>query len=196
MSAIECYKEYTALRSHFNDKYDYIKYCGKIKVNPSTFESRKDKLFFQKLAKHTDVKNFLVANFSVNEKLYIRDLAYSEKAEKVYKDWLKKQQSLSYVFKTDLAKLDSDFDKNFVVEDNNHPLLLKKYLGNEICLETICLLVEAVGCKKYWDKKLQLDFIWDSVSVKIEKYSPFIVCDRTKIKKIVIDYFTEKYYNK
>ena len=67
MSAFECYKEYVALKNHFTKpSYDYFKYNGKAKLNPSSFDGRKDKLFFQKLAKHPDVHNFLVANLSEN----------------------------------------------------------------------------------------------------------------------------------
>lgn len=192
MSAIECYKEYLALKNHFTKtSYDYFKYNGKVKVNPSSFDSRKDKLFFQKLAKHPDVKNFLVANLSLNEKLWIRELAYSDEAEKNYKDWLKRQQSLTYIFKQDLSKLDTDFNSNFIVKDNQHPVLLKKYFGKDISLETLCLLLELSGAKKHWDSKMQYDLVWDSFRTKIEKYTPFINVDKENLKKIVIDYFDE-----
>lgn len=192
MSAFECFKEYVALKNHFSKPtYDYFKYNGKVKLNPSSFDTRKDKLFFQKLAKHPDVQNFLIANLSENERAWIKDLAYSEDAEKVYKTWLKRQQSLSYVFKQELGKLDSDFNRNFLCKSNEHPMLLKKFLGKEISLETMCLLLEFAGAKKHWDAKMQYDLVYDSVKTKIEKYSPFIKCDKDKLKKIVLDYFGE-----
>ena len=192
MSAFECYQEYLALKNHFSKPtYDYFKYNGKMKVNVSSFEKRKDKLFFQKLAKHPDVHNFLIANLSVNEKSWIRELAYSEEAEKTYKDWLKRQQSLTYVFKQELGKLDSKFNDNFVCRNNEHPTLLKLYLGKEISLDTMCLLLEISGAKKHWDSKMQYDLIWDNLRIKVEKYSPFITYDKDKIKNIVLDYFDE-----
>ena len=192
MSAFECFKEYVALKNHFSKPtYDNFKYNGKVKLNPSSFDTRKDKLFFQKLAKHPDVQNFLIANLSENERAWIKDLAYSEDAEKVYKTWLKRQQSLSYVFKQELGKLDSDFNRNFLCKSNEHPMLLKKFLGKEISLETMCLLLEFAGAKKHWDSKMQYDLVYDSVRTKIEKYSPFIKCDKDKLKKIVLDYFGE-----
>ena len=151
--------------------------------------TRKDKLFFQKLAKHPDVHNFLVANLSDNEKYWIRELAYSEEAEKRYKQWLKRQQSLTYVFKQQLGKLDSDFNQNFVVKDNEHPLLLKLFLGNDIDLETMCILLDLTGAKNHWDSKMKYDMVYDSVKLKIEKYTPFIRYDKEKIRKIVVDFF-------
>lgn len=191
MSAFECYKEYLALKNHFSKPdYDYFKYNGKLRANADSFNTRKDKLFFQKLAKHPDVHNFLVANLSENEKHWIRDLAYSENAEKTYKNWLKRQQSLSYIFKQELGKLDSDFNRNFVVKSNEHPLLLKLFLAKEISLETLCLLLEFTGAKKHWDNKMQYDLVYDIVKTKIEKYTPFIRCDREKLRKVVLDYFS------
>jgi len=63
MSAFECYKEYVALKNHFTQKsYDYVKYNGKTSVKADSFNSRKDKIFFEKLAKHKDPKGFLIAN--------------------------------------------------------------------------------------------------------------------------------------
>ena len=192
MSAIECYKEYLALKNHFTKtSYDYFKYNGKVKVNSSSFDSRKDKLFFQKLAKHPDVKNFLVANLSVNEKAWIRELAYSEEAEKTYKEWLKRQQSLTYIFKQELGNLDTRFDENFMCKNNEHPHLMKLYLGKQISLDTLCLLLELSGAKKYWDSKMQYDLVWDTLRIKVEKYTPFINVDKENLKKIVLDYFGE-----
>ena len=192
MSALECYKEYLALKNHFSKpSYDYFKYNGKVKVNASSFDSRKDKLFFQKLAKHPDVHSFLIANLAIDSKAWIRDLAYSETAEKTYKDWLKRQQSLTYNFKQELSKLDEDFNNNFLIKDNDHPILLKKFLGSEISLETICILLDLTGAKDHWDKKMQYDLVWDNTRTKIEKYTPFIKYDKEKIKNILLDHFGE-----
>jgi hypothetical protein len=192
MSAFECYKEYLALKNHFTKpSYNYFKYNGKIKVDFSSFDKRKDKLFFQKLAKHPDVHNFLIANLSDNSKLWIRELAYSEHAEKTYRDWAKKQQSLTYVFKQNLNKLNLDFNSNFLCKNNEHPILLKLYLGDEISLETLCILLELSGAKTHWDSKMQYDLVWDDLKTKLEKYIPFIKYDKDKIKNIVLDFFAE-----
>lgn len=191
LTPFEAYKEYLALKNHFSKlDYDYFRYNGKLRLKVDSFEKRKDKLFFQKLAKHSDVHNFLLANFSFNEKLWIRDLAFSEEAEKTYKDWLKRQQSLSYIFKSDLDKLLIEFNDNFIVKNNEHPFLLKKFLSQEISLETICLLLEFSNALKHWDIKMQYDLVWDKTRTKIIKYMPFIKCDKEKLKNIVIDSFS------
>jgi hypothetical protein len=192
MSAFECYKEYVALKKHFTTpSYDYFKYNGKINISYNTFEKRKDKLFFQKLAKHTDLKNFLIANFANDERSWIRNLAYNEEAEKIYKDWLKKNQSLTYVFKEDIKKLNDDFNSNFVCQENQHPILFKKFLGKEICLETLCLLLEFSNAMKHWNSKMEYDLVWETFRNKIEKYAPFIKCDKDKLRKICVEHFTK-----
>ena len=192
MSAFECYQEYLALKNHFSKPtYDYFKYNGKIKVNPDSFDKRKDKIFFQKLAKHPDVHSFLIANLAENDKAWIRELAYSEEAEKTYRDWMKRQQSLTYLFKSELSLLNPAFNENFICKNNEHPFLLQLYLGKNISLETLCLLLELSGAKKHWDSKMQYDLVWDTTRTKVEKYSPFITYDRDKIKNIVLDYFSE-----
>lgn len=191
MTSYECYKLYLAIKQHFTkDNYDYFKYNGKVRSNPASFEKRKDKIFFQKLAKHEDVEGFLVANLVINPKSWIKELAYSEEAEQNYRDWLKKKQSLTYIFKRELSNLSDDFNSNFTITgDNPHPNLLMLYLGGHVSLETLCLLLDLTGAKKYWDSKLEYDIIYDEVKRKIEKYTPFIKVDKEKIKKITIDYF-------
>ena len=191
MSAFDCYKEYLALKNHFSSpNYDYFKYNGKLKANSSSFDTRKDKLFFQKLAKHPDVHNFLVANLSRNEKAWIKELAYSEEAEKTYKDWLKRNQSLTYVIKNEIKQLDSPFDLNFIVSKNKpHPPLLKLYLGGYVSLETLCVLLDITKAKKHWDSKMEYDPIYQEIKLKIEKYTPFVKYEKEKVKNIVIDFF-------
>jgi hypothetical protein len=193
MSAFDCYKEYLALKNHFTKpSYDYFKYNGKMRANVAAFDSRKDKLYFQKLAKHSDPHNFLLANLSYNPKTWIKELAYSEVAEKTYKDWTKRQQSLSYIFKQELGKLDSVLKNNFICKDGEHPLLLKLYLGSEISLETMCLLLLFSGNKKIWDEKLQYDLVWEEIKTKVEKYTPFIKYEKEKMIKIALDYFDKE----
>ena len=191
MTAYECYKEYLALKQHFTkDNYDYFKYNGKVRSNPTSFDKRKDKIFFQKLSKHEDVHSFLVANLSETPKAWIKELAYSEEAEKKYRDWLKRQQSLTYLFKRELNQLAPTFYANLIVfDDDPHPYLLKMYLGNYVSLETLCLLLDLTGAKKHWDSKMEYDIVYEEVKRKIEKYTPFIKFDREKIKNIVLDYF-------
>lgn len=191
MTPYEAFKEYIALRSHFTSKsYDYFRYNGKIKsASANSFDARKDKLFFMKLAKHNDPKGFLVSNFVENDRAWIGSLAYNEQAQSTYKNWLKRVQSLTYNFTSDLSKLKEDFDSNFKIEEDSHPYVMKLYLRKDITLETLTILVDVVRCFSYWNKNMEFDPVWQDIALKIRKYRPFLQYDKDKIKEIILDKF-------
>ena len=192
MQPFECYKEYVALKNHFTQKgYDYVKYNGETRVKIEGFNARRDRFFFQKLAKHEDPKGFIIANLLENEKSWIGDIAYNERAQTCYLEWVKKIQSITYQFKNDMSCLMPSFNDNFITEDNNHPFVLKLFLRKDISLETLVILVDMTGCFKHWNKCMKDDPVWDSISLKIVKYRPFLNYDVDKIKSIVVDKFEE-----
>lgn len=190
MNAFDVFKDYVALKNHFTTKsYDYFKYNGKIKANPATFNQRKDRIFFMKLAKHQDPKNFLVANFVESDNAWIGDLAYNEDAQKNYINWSKRQQSLSYIFTNDVEKLDDKFDFNFIVENGQHPPAMKLYLRKQITIETLIILIDLVRCFSHWQKNMGEDIVWKELSHKLTKYKPFLQYDRAKMKNILLARF-------
>ena len=76
MTGYEVYKTYLALRMHFtNEKYDYQKYRGKVTASEKSFEERRDRYFFKKLAtKYSDneLMDYFVANFLHDPRGYIK----------------------------------------------------------------------------------------------------------------------------
>lgn len=191
MNAFDVFKDYVALKQHFTSKsYDYFKYHGKTRSStPQSYNQRKDKIFFMKLAKHQDPKNFLVANFVESDNAWIGDLAYNEHAQENYTRWTKRIQSLSYVFKEDIKKLKEDFDSNFIVKDGQHPHALRLYLSKQITIETLVILIDVVRCFSHWQKQMQDDIVWKDLSHKLVKYKPFLAYDRAKMKNILLDHF-------
>jgi hypothetical protein len=143
-----------------------------------------------KVAKHPDPRNYILSNLVQNPKIWIKEIAFSPSSEKVYKDWSKRQQSLMYLFKEELSRLNEDFDSNFKAEDRTHPYILKLYIRKEISLETLVILVDLVKCASYWSKKFEYDPTVESVLNVISKYRPFLEYDRAKTKNIVLDKFT------
>ena len=98
---------------------------------------------------------------------------------------MKRQQSLSYLYKEQMQEF---FSENKLEDAFNcskgHPLILKKFLGGEISIETL-LICEKIFCfRERFNKKL-LDPVWECVSLKIKKYSPFLQVDIFKYKKIL-----------
>lgn len=191
MTGYEVYKIYVALKNHFNsDTYDYFRYNGKTRANALSFESRPDKYFFYKLAKHKNVEQFLLANIiEDNPNVWVGNMANEQTAEIHYKEWQKRQESLSYNFANELDNLDLDFNKNLLVEKNNHPLLLKLLNQKKISIETLIILNEMCGFFRYWNKSIGEDIIWPTLYKKCKKYRPFIRFDLDKLKKIVVDKF-------
>jgi hypothetical protein len=191
MDAFNAYKTYIAIKNHFNSKtYDYFKYNGRTKVGQRSFELRSDKYFFHKLSKRNDCVNFLVSNFLVSD-CWVGDLVNEQVAEKTYLSWKKRIESLSYIFKNDLDKLNNDFNSNFAVVDGHHPLALKLYLRNEISPETLLILNDMLGFFRMWNKRIEEKVVWPNEHQKLKKYRPFFTIDLDKYKKIVLDKFNE-----
>ena len=190
VTPFETYQTYLSMKSHFtNNKYDFFKYGGKSRATMASFNKRKDKYFFEKTSrKYSDeeILNFLLANF-VNtdnpQNLWIGEIINS--GERNYSEWMRRKQSLTYLFKEQTEKLISETNLEKVFDcSKGHPPLLKKYLGGEISLETLIILEKVFSFRKNFDKKLE-DPVWETVSLKIKKYIPFLNINVFHYKKIL-----------
>jgi hypothetical protein len=184
----EVYKTYLAFKSHFTKKtYDYHKYCGRSRASKESFYKRKDRYFFERLSrqkKDEEIKAYFVANFvdcSDPERLWIGDII--REGEDVYIEWLKKSQSLFYLFKTEteIFMNKTNFNQLFECKTGTHPEIIKKYLQKGITIETLTILDMILNFVKDFDKKLT-DPIWDFVSLRIRKYESFLNIDIEKYK--------------
>ena len=191
----ESYKLYNALKLHFEtDGYDAIKYHFKTSVKPTSFFKRKDKFFFAKLAKtyENELKDFYIANFK-NDVKYVGDML-NEGGERYYRDHKKIMESLTYQFQTDINKLndmDVSFDSLLEAEDNNHPLIIKLWMQEEIVLETVVILDSILGFVERENKKITDTIIWPDIYRKIMKYKPFVKFDRDKCLNLLKETFTK-----
>ena len=186
----DAYKTYLSLKNHFTkDSYDYHKYCGKSRATLQSFYKRKDRMWFEKVARQKtdqEVVDFFVANFvSCNdpETLWIGEMI--KEGEGRYQNWQKKIQSLSYVFKEESQSL---FEENKFEDVFNctkgHPPLLKKFLTGKVSLETLVIYDKIFSYSNKFDKKLQ-DPVWETVSRRIKKYNPFLNIDVFRFKRIL-----------
>ena len=196
VTPFETYQTYLSMKSHFtNSKYDFFKYGGKSRATISSFNKRKDKYWFEKTSrKYSDeeVLDFLLANFiNANnpQNLWIGEIINS--GERTYAEWMKRKQSMTYIFKEQSEKLLSENELEDVFKcSKGHPLLLRKYLGGEISLETLTILEKVFSFVKDFDKKLQ-DPVWETVSLKLRKYSPFININVYTYKKLLREIVNE-----
>ena len=194
----ESYKLYNALKLHFEtDGYDAIKYHFKTSVKPTSFFKRKDKFFFAKLAKtyESELKEFYIANFK-NDVKYVGDML-NEGGERYYRDHKKIMESLTYQFQTDINKLndmDVSFDSLLEAEDNNHPLIIKLWMQEEILLETVVILDSILGFVERENEKITDTIIWPDIYRKITKYKPFVKVSFNKFKHLFRSNFTNGLY--
>ncbi len=186
----ETYQTYLSMKSHFtNPKYDFFKYGGKSRATVSSFNKRKDKYWFEKTSrKYSDqeILDFLLSNFiTANnpQNLWIGEIINS--GERNYSEWMKRQQSLTYLFKEQLEELLSEKKLDEVFDcSKGHPPILKKYLGGDLSLETLIILEKIFSFVKKFDKSIK-DPVWETVSLKIKKYIPFININIVYYKKIL-----------
>ena len=195
ITPFEVYCTFLALKQHFtNSSYDYHKYHGKVKAKIEAFHKRKDRYFYEKLSRNKNKKevfDYFLSNFIDSQdpsKLWIGDLK-GEQGEEVYLNWLKRTQALTYTFSQDLRTLTED---NHIldcirVNNNTHPIFVKKFLKNTISLETILILDEIINLSVKLDKELSYDPVWNVISFKIKKYKPFLEFDKKKYIQIVKD---------
>jgi hypothetical protein len=196
VTPFETYQHYLSLKNHFtNPKYDFFKYGAKTRASVTSFNKRRDKYWFEKTSrKYNDkeVVDFLVSNFVATDtpgNLWIGEIINS--GERTYADWMRRQQSLTYLFK----EQSNEFFLETKLEDalncsKGHPPILKRFLSGKLSLETLTIYEKIFGFSKDFDKKL-LDPVWETVSLKIKKYMPFINIDVFQFKKILREIINE-----
>ena len=187
---------YNALKTHFTSKsYDFFKYNGKTNVSKETFLKRKDKYSFYKLSRKfslEELRNFYLANFVYGDSSWVGEMTGPE-GEAAYKKWKKINQSLTYVFENDILGLVGNDapEQMLIVNDGQHPILLREVMSGTISVETLCILNDIMNFFPMWDRKITDDIVWPNWRLKCEKYAPFIQYDKAKFKNILKEVITE-----
>ena len=190
VSPFETYQHYLSLKNHFtNPKYDFFKYGAKTRASVTSFNKRKDKYWFEKTSrKYSDkeVVDFLVSNFAAADNpqnLWIGEIINS--GERTYAEWMKKKQSLTYLFKEQSNELflENELESLFNCS-KGHPMILKEFLSGRLSLENFVIYDKIFHFSNDFDRKLT-DPVWETVSLKLKKYSPFINIDVFQYKKIL-----------
>lgn len=190
MTPFDVYCCYLAFKNHFSKpNYDFFQYNGKIKSSVTSFNKRKDKYFFEKMSRQKSdeqIRQYFLANFvecSDPSKLWIGEIIAS--GEENHTKWQKRMQSLRYIFTNEISSLFDNQEFNSLFETKGqHPPILKEYLSGRISLETLIILNRILKFSKQYDKLLQ-DPVWESCSLKIQKYTPFLNLDIQSYKKLL-----------
>ena len=196
VTPFETYQHYLSLKNHFtNPKYDFFKYGAKTRASMTSFNRRKDKYFFERTSRKfsdKEIIDFLVSNFvsaDNPQNLWIGEIINS--GERTYSEWMRRQQSLSYLFKEQSSELFLGTKLEDALNcSKGHPIVLKKFLSGQLSLETLTIYEKIFHFSKDFDKKL-LDPVWETVSLKIKKYSPFLQINIVNYKKTLREIINE-----
>jgi hypothetical protein len=194
MEPFEAYRYYQSLKLHFESKtYDAAKYNFKTSASQKSFWKRNDKYHFAKVAKRfktqPEIVGYYASHFVKGTKWIGEMLTHEED----YQAWLKRVQSISYIFEQDITHLSLEyesFDSLLAHNEGSHPHIITAYLQEEISLETVVIINKLTGFIRKADKEITETILWPEVSLKIRKYDPFLKVDLDKMKKIVLKVFT------
>jgi hypothetical protein len=179
MNGYEAYQTFQAVRLHFTSKdFDYFRYNGKTRTSLESFETKKDKYSYHKLARmynDHDLPYYIMCGFMEKDKTWIRDLLLEEPQER-FKEWTKRQQSRMYLFKEDLCRIEEyEFGDIIRSVEGQNPELLNLVYQNEITTDTLLILDCLLNLLEAWDKKIDDDFIWKGFHRRMKKYKPFFL---------------------
>lgn len=190
MTPYEVYTTYLAMKKHFTDaKYDFFRYNGKTRSSVSSFNKRRDKYFFERMSRKLsddEVKMYFIANFVATDNpsaVWVGEIMQS--GERNYTELSKKYQSLTYTFTEECRNIFDEMTLEAAFScKRGHPPILKRYLASEMTIETLTMLDIIFNFSTKLDGKLS-DPVWETVSLKVKKYRPFINIDVAKCKKIL-----------
>ena len=182
MEPIDVYLMYCAMKAHFGKSdYDFVTYKGKTRIKRDTFYKRKDRSFFVRLARkyktEQEIQNYFVANFIKDKKGYIANFN-----DENYESWKLKRQGFFDLFTVEMTPLVQSFENLFKVDKNQHPKLMKEFLGSRVSLETMIVLEELVSYEQSWNKQLEDDIIWPELKKLMNDYKRFLIIDQEQYK--------------
>jgi len=182
MEAIDVYLMYCAMKAHFGKTdYDFVTYKGKTRIKRDSFYKRKDRYFFVKISRkyktQEDIKNYFVSNFIKDSKGYVSNFN-----DENYEEWKNKRANFYNQFTLEINPLVKNFNPIFNIKSDEHPMLLKEYLGKRVSLETLIVLDDLVEFSKTWNNKLSEDHIWQDIKNLMNNYKRFLTLDKNKYR--------------
>ena len=193
MKPVDVFRIYHTLHLHFQGRFDYVKYNGRMPHISKIFLKRHDRYFFEKIARHYASEEIegLFLSLMVEDPNYRIAQYDPNHVQEVYVAWKKRNQRLLNYFHNDLIQLkkllkdnDLTFKDLFTFKEQKHPTIVRLYMQGLIIPETFVILSVIMGFKPHYDKVYD-DTIWKGVSSFITYYLPFIKYDYEVFKKTV-----------
>ena len=203
MKGFDAYKMYVAIKLHFQSNFYYFKFGGKAKTSKTSYDSRRDRLMFERIAKVYDAEQFellLVANFLDNSNVWIGEIA-SEAGREKYLNLKKRLQSLQYTFKQDMLRIKDEintknvesFDAMFQLpkDDSQYPPIVSLMLQHDVSLESFIIMNKILNFMPRVTKCINDDLLFPEVSKLILKYSPFVKLSTKQFRDIMKSVFLD-----
>lgn len=189
------YKLYLMMKGHFSGRYDCIKFNWKMNVSPKTYEKRRDKYFFERMAtKHNlgELYRIFVANMLSNADAWVGEISTVD-ALQFYRQHMGKIERASYIFKEDVDNLHF-FCENKGIQfvslfdcSKGQPLIFKMVQQEVISYESFILIDAALSNKVIGRMNAQLndDIVWHDYRSRIEGYKKLLDINNGDAKEIL-----------
>ncbi|NDA79066.1 MAG: hypothetical protein EBY07_15090 [Actinobacteria bacterium] len=194
MNSFNVYKTYLALKLHFTtDTYDVFEKQGRVRASAKSFNTRKDLFSIEKISKKysdAEIVDFLVSNFITGDRW---GGVFDASAHETYLTWLGRQERLAYQFNEDLLYLCNHSTKWSDLLDcrkTSHPYIIRAFLGNHICIETLTIL-DVLSGKQITGLDLNDTIVWPALKRIVTKYAPFLRFDDQKFRSVFGQRFTD-----
>lgn len=195
MQPHEAFAIYNSCRLHFTtESYDAVKYNFKTSVSQKTFFGRRDKYFFDKVSRkypdRQELISFFVSNFVAHDK--INTFAKTDQYDLTFLEWQKRIQSLSYLFRQDIAELKREvpnFDELLTAKNGSVPIV-NLWINHKVSIETVVILDILTNFAQRANGVVTETILWPEFYRKLIKYKPFVKVNAEKYRKIVLSEFT------
>jgi hypothetical protein len=209
----EAYRIFLAMKSHFNNDYDYVKYNGKISAKLESYSKRKDKYTFVQLSKKfgkKELEEFFLSLFlnvtdkgnlsiSGTDNMWTGNLLDQESAD-TYKNWKKRLQSLQYNFINDCETIFDrgtveglEFNQIFKSVNGDYPLIIRLEKMGEICIETVVVFDMIFDFLN--NVRINDTTYWPIYKKKVKDYTSFLKIDVPHYVGVMKTLLIEDYYD-
>jgi hypothetical protein len=194
MDGFRAYRFYLALKLHFTtEKYNVFESKGAVKTNKSKFELRNDRFIFDKIAKkfssEKELIQFMASNFIYGNQNFV----YSgPESDDNYIEWQRRKQSITKILSDDCQKILTEAEKQnysaydiFYCTKNVAPYIIYMYAAKQICIESVCILDEALHFTQEWNSSTAVMLLLGDEVRRIQKSKGFIKYDVSKTAGII-----------
>lgn len=184
ISGYDVFVMYLAFKLHFSsESYNFFKFNGKTKTSITSYNSRKDKYYFDKLAVKFSKQKILekmLVEYQENPNFWVKDLLEKSNEDR-YLKWRGFVEGIEYSLKKEFSflkeyclKEEIDYVDLFKTKTSQHPIIFKSLLRKDIRVETFIVLDSIIGISEILSKKNSNDPVWITQHKFMLKYYPFV----------------------